>query len=320
MKFCSNCGHAVVLRVPEGDNRLAQRCDGCGSIHYVNPRNVVGTIPVWEDKILICKRAIEPRYGFWTLPAGFMEIGETTAQAASRETLEEAGARVEVGELFSILNVPHVHQVHLFYLATLQDLDIAPGEESLEVKLVDEADVPWDDLAFPTVIHTLRCFFADRAAGRINDGSFRLHSLDIDKPMRPLTSRATHAAGGRGVAGHAARHPLSAGNALPAPHDHLAGPTGPVSACRAGARPRQRRARPARGQPRALAAAAPAGLPAGHLPLVFRRPAGALVEHRPTHGAGPAGPRRSRPRYARRCAVRCATLTGKSASTTISSP
>jgi ADP-ribose pyrophosphatase YjhB (NUDIX family) len=120
-----------------------------------------------------------------------MEIGETTAQAASRETLEEAGARVEVGELFSMLNVPHVHQVHLFYLAKLNDLDIAPGEESLEVKLVDEADVPWDDLAFPTVIHTLRCFFADRAAGRIAAGDFRLHTLDIDKPMRPLTSRAT---------------------------------------------------------------------------------------------------------------------------------
>ncbi|MCZ3133149.1 NUDIX domain-containing protein, partial [Acinetobacter baumannii] len=117
-----------------------------------NPRNVVGTVPVWEDKILLCKRAIEPRYGFWTLPAGFMEIGETTAQAAARETLEEAGARVQIGELFSMLNVPHVHQVHLFYLARLEDLDIAPGEESLEVKLVDEADVPWDELAFPTVI------------------------------------------------------------------------------------------------------------------------------------------------------------------------
>lgn len=152
----------------------------------MNPRNVVGTVPVWNDQILLCKRAIEPRYGFWTLPAGFMEIGETTAQAASRETLEEAGAHVEIGELFSVLNVPHVHQVHLFYLARLANLDFAPGEESLEVALFNEADIPWDDLAFPTVIHTLRCFFADRAAGRLADSSFRLHTLDIYKPMRPV--------------------------------------------------------------------------------------------------------------------------------------
>ncbi len=188
MKFCSNCGHAVVLRTPEGDTRPRHVCDNCHTIHYVNPRNVVGTIPVWQDKILLCKRAIEPRYGYWTLPAGFMEIGETTAEAASRETLEEAGARVTIGELYSMLNVPHVHQVHLFYLATLDDLDIAPGEESLEVELFDEADIPWDELAFPTVIHTLKFFFADRAAGNLARTSFRLHTLDIDKPMRPLTS------------------------------------------------------------------------------------------------------------------------------------
>lgn len=191
MKFCSNCGHAVVLRIPEGDNRPRHLCDQCGTIHYVNPRNVVGTVPVWEDKVLICKRAIEPRYGFWTLPAGFMEIGETTAQGAARETLEEAGARVQIGELYSMLNVPHVHQVHLFYLATLQDPEYSAGEESLEVKLVSEEEMPWDELAFPTVIHTLRCFFADRAAGRIADGTFRVQTLDIDKPMRPLPARAT---------------------------------------------------------------------------------------------------------------------------------
>jgi ADP-ribose pyrophosphatase YjhB (NUDIX family) len=190
MKFCSNCGHAVVLRVPEGDTRPRHVCDSCGTIHYVNPRNVVGTIPVWEDKVLLCKRAIEPRYGFWTLPAGFMEIGETTAQGAARETLEEAGARVRMGELFSMMNVPHVHQVHLFYLADLADLDIEAGEESLEVKLVTEAEVPWDDLAFPTVIETLRQFFQERAAGRIADGSFRVFSEDIVKPMRAIDATA----------------------------------------------------------------------------------------------------------------------------------
>ena len=184
MKFCSNCGQSVVSRIPAGDNRLRDVCDHCNTIHYVNPRNVVGTVPVWNDQILLCKRAIEPRYGFWTLPAGFMEIGETTAQAANRETQEEAGANVEIGELYSVLNVPHVHQVHMFYLAKLNDLDFAPGEESLEVALFNEAHIPWDDLAFPTVIHTLRCFFADRAAGKLADGSFRLHTLDIYKPMR----------------------------------------------------------------------------------------------------------------------------------------
>lgn len=186
MKFCSNCGHAIVLRVPDGDSRPRHVCDNCDTVHYINPLNVVGTIPVWEDRILLCRRAIPPRYGFWTLPAGFMEIGETTTQAASRETLEEASARVHVGELFSLLNVPHINHVFLFYLATLNDRNIAPGKESLDVKLFEEADVPWNELAFPVVAHTLRCFFADRAAGRIIEGSFRVHTLDIDQPMQIL--------------------------------------------------------------------------------------------------------------------------------------
>lgn len=184
MKFCSNCGHAVVLRVPAGDSHPRHVCDNCGTVHYINPRNVVGTIPVWGDKILLCKRAIEPRHGYWTLPAGFMEMGETTTQAASRETLEEAGAHVQVGELFSLFNVPHIHLVYLFYLAKLDAPDIAPGIESLDVKLIDEADVPWDELAFPVVVHTLRDFFADRAAGRVDDRSFRVHTFDIHEQIQ----------------------------------------------------------------------------------------------------------------------------------------
>ena len=179
MKFCSTCGQAVSLRVPPGDNRERFVCAHCGAVHYQNPRNVVGTIPVWEDKILLCRRAIEPRYGFWTLPAGFMEMGETTAEAAARETLEEAGARVEVQNLFALLNVPRVDQVHLFYLARLLDTDIFAGEESLEVRLFDERDIPWDDIAFPTVGQTLRFFFADR-----NSGSYGLHTGDMLRPMR----------------------------------------------------------------------------------------------------------------------------------------
>ncbi|MCA3845423.1 MAG: NUDIX hydrolase [Burkholderia sp.] len=179
MKFCSVCGHEVIARIPPGDNRERFVCDYCGTIHYQNPRNVVGTVPVWGDQILLCRRAIEPRYGFWTLPAGFMEMGETTAEAAARETLEEAGARVEVQNLFTLLNVPHVHQVQLFYLARLTDPAFEAGEESLEVKLFDEADIPWDEIAFPTVSQTLRFFFADRAAG-----DYGVHTGDIFRSLR----------------------------------------------------------------------------------------------------------------------------------------
>ncbi|GBH25497.1 NUDIX hydrolase [Burkholderia vietnamiensis] len=179
MKFCSVCGHEVIARIPQGDNRERFVCDHCGTIHYQNPRNVVGTVPVWGDQVLLCRRAIEPRYGFWTLPAGFMEMGETTAEAAARETLEEAGARVEIQNLFTLPNVPPVHQVHLFYLARLIDPDYEAGEESLEVKLFDEADIPWDEIAFPTVSQTLRFFFADRAAG-----DYGVHTGDIFRSLR----------------------------------------------------------------------------------------------------------------------------------------
>ena len=121
MRYCSMCGSSVTLRVPGGDNRLRACCDQCGTIHYVNPRPVVGTIPVWGDEILLCRRAIEPRHGKWTLPAGFMEVGETTAGGAMRETLEEAGARIELGPIFSVIDVPHVEQVHIFFQARLLD-------------------------------------------------------------------------------------------------------------------------------------------------------------------------------------------------------
>lgn len=187
MKFCSECAHPVDLRVPEGDNRPRYVCAQCDVIHYQNPKLVVGSIPVWESggelKILLCKRAIEPRYGYWTLPAGFMENEETTAQAAVRETEEEAGANVELGELFTLLNVAQVHQVHLFYLARLLDLDFAAGVESLDVQLFSEQEIPWDDLAFPTVRTTLELFFADRVKMR-EGGSYGFHSRDLMRSMR----------------------------------------------------------------------------------------------------------------------------------------
>ena len=178
--FCSVCGHAIVRRVPAGDNRERDCCDHCGAIHYVNPRPVVGTIPVWQERVLLCKRAIEPRYGYWTLPAGFMEVGETTAEGAIRETLEEAGARIELGPLFSMIDVPHVEQVHIFFRARLLGPEFDVGHETLEARLFTEAEVPWHDLAFRTVSTTLHLYFEDRARG-----SFGTHTPRLPPLARP---------------------------------------------------------------------------------------------------------------------------------------
>jgi ADP-ribose pyrophosphatase YjhB (NUDIX family) len=174
MKFCSNCAAPVLKRVPPGDNVPRWVCDACGEIHYQNPKLVVGALAEYQGKVLLCRRAIEPRYGYWTLPAGFMENGETAEQAALRETLEEAGARIELLAPCALISVPYVNQVHLFYRARLLDLEFRPGEESLEVAMVDEAAVPWKDLAFRTVGLALKHWFADRKAG-----AFGFHAEDI---------------------------------------------------------------------------------------------------------------------------------------------
>lgn len=164
----------MVRRTPPGDTLERWVCDQCGEIHYQNPKLVVGCVPQFEGRILLCRRAIEPRYGYWTLPAGFMENDETTGQAALRETMEEAGAHVELGAPFSLISVPHVNQVHLFYLARLVDLEFKPGEESLEVAMFEETAVPWKDVAFRTVASTLKHWFADRRLG-----AFGFHAEDI---------------------------------------------------------------------------------------------------------------------------------------------
>ena len=165
-RFCQQCGAAKVeLRVPHGDDRERHVCADCGHIHYLNPKLVVGTIPVWQDQVLLCKRAIEPRYGMWTLPAGFMEEGETLEEGAARETREEAKARVTVGQMYCTLSLPEISQVYVLFRATLDDLNFAPGIESLEVKLFDEVDIPWDQLAFRTIETTLKHFFSDRKTG-----------------------------------------------------------------------------------------------------------------------------------------------------------
>jgi ADP-ribose pyrophosphatase YjhB (NUDIX family) len=144
---------------------------------------VVGCIPEWGDRILLCRRAIEPRHGFWTLPAGFMERGETTQDGAARETFEEAQARVEVLSLYSLFNLPHIDQIYMLFRSRLLDLDFHPGEESLEVRLFEEAEIPWSEIAFPVVRETLKLYFADRKTG-----AFPLRSGDItrspDDPRR----------------------------------------------------------------------------------------------------------------------------------------
>jgi ADP-ribose pyrophosphatase YjhB (NUDIX family) len=174
MKFCANCGAPVAKRVPPGDTLPRWVCDQCGEIHYKNPLMVVGSIPEYQGKILLCRRAIEPRYGYWTLPAGFLENDETVGQGAARETLEEAGAKVELGAAFSLISVPRVNQVHVFYCARVLELDFKPGAETLEVALWEEERIPWQEIAFRTVGLTLQRWLADRARG-----NFGFHAEDL---------------------------------------------------------------------------------------------------------------------------------------------
>ncbi|MGA0805684.1 MAG: NUDIX hydrolase [Pseudohongiellaceae bacterium] len=174
MNYCTECGKRLRLRIPDHDDRERHVCEDCGHIHYVNPRIIVCAIPAWGDRVLLCKRAIEPRYGTWTLPGGFMELGESTQEAAARETREEAGASIEVLELYSMFNVIHIDQVHLFFRASLHTPQYTAGVESLEVDLFREAEVPWDNIAFPAVAATLRQYFRD-----LREGAFRLRLADV---------------------------------------------------------------------------------------------------------------------------------------------
>lgn len=173
MNFCSHCGQPVRFAIPEGDDRPRYTCDACGTIHYQNPRIIAGTLPVSGSRILLCRRAIAPRKGYWTLPAGFMENAETTLEAAARETREEACAEVALHGLYTLINLPHIDQVYMIFLADL-DGGFAAGPESLEVALFEEGEIPWDELAFPTIERTLRHFYDDRREGR-----YPLHVSDI---------------------------------------------------------------------------------------------------------------------------------------------
>lgn len=181
INFCCTCGAPVALRVPPGDSLPRHICDRCNAVHYSNPKLVVGALPEWQSSILLCRRAIEPRHGKWTLPAGFMENNESVAAAAMRETVEESGAHIELGEMYTLISVPHISQVHVIYRARLLDLDFAPGEETIELRLFEEEEIPWDEIAFRTISMTLKHYFADRRAGR-----FGFHT-DVIAPQAQAT-------------------------------------------------------------------------------------------------------------------------------------
>ena len=178
LKHCRECGSALVYRLPDdGDTRERAVCTACQTVHYENPLNVVGTVPWWGasgEQVLLCKRNIEPCRGKWTLPAGFMELGETTAQGAARETDEEAGASIEMQELFTVMNVVRVGQVHLFYRARLLSTHFNPGHETMEARLFTEDTIPWEEIAFRTVRETLERYFDDRRRGH-----WSVHTVDI---------------------------------------------------------------------------------------------------------------------------------------------
>jgi len=182
MNFCSHCGQPVTLRVPEGDHRPRYVCAACGTIHYQNPRIVSGCVPEHEGRILLCRRAIEPRRGYWTIPAGFMENGETTQDAARRESMEEALADVEIGSLLAVVHVLHANQVHVMFRARLPRPEFGAGAESLESMLCTEEQIPWPDVAFRSVDFALRRYFEDR-----REGVERHHFTALD--LRPAAAR-----------------------------------------------------------------------------------------------------------------------------------
>lgn len=162
MNFCGNCGQKTITKIPLGDQQLRQVCSACGNIHYVNPKVICGALVVWENKVLLCRRAIEPRYGLWTLPAGYMEMFETMEQASARETREEAEAEIEIEQLYCLYNIPRIGQIYVLFKAQLLNGQFGAGEETIESRLFSEDEIPWSELAFPSVERTLQHYFADR--------------------------------------------------------------------------------------------------------------------------------------------------------------
>jgi ADP-ribose pyrophosphatase YjhB (NUDIX family) len=183
MKFCSHCGASLRQGIPEDDDRPRHICDSCGIIHYQHPKIIAGCLPIWGEQILLCRRAIPPRKGFWTLPAGFMEMGETLEHAASREAHEEANVSVEMQSLFSVISLPHISQVYVFFLANMTEPSFSPGRESLETQLFTEAEIPWREISFETVYRALKHYFSDRLTGQ-----YSLHMEEIGPDSRRMVA------------------------------------------------------------------------------------------------------------------------------------
>ena len=179
MKFCSTCGNPVTRKFPEGDTRLRYVCESCEEIHYQNPKVISGILPTYGDQVLLCKRSIEPRVGYWTLPAGFLENGESTLDGALRECVEEANATMVNPHLYAIFDIPEINQVYIFYRAELAEPSFGPSLESSEVALFDEADIPWSKLAFPMVEEALDFYLEDRKTGE-----FLVKRKDIRRPWK----------------------------------------------------------------------------------------------------------------------------------------
>ena len=180
MNFCVICGHKTTEKIPLGDHQLRRVCTDCGNIHYINPKVICGALVLWENKVLLCRRAIEPRYGLWTLPAGYMELFETMEQGAARETREEAEAEVEIEHLYCMYNIPRIGQIYVLFKANLINGAFGAGEESIECRLFEEHEIPWSELAFPSVEHTLKHYFADK-----KNNTFDMH-------LETLGSRLDH--------------------------------------------------------------------------------------------------------------------------------
>lgn len=193
MKYCHHCAAPLVQRIPQGDDKLRYCCDDCDTIFYQNPKNVVGTIPVYGDQVLLCRRAIEPRRGLWTLPAGFMENGESSLDGAIRETAEEAGARIELhpDSLYTLFNLPAINQVYMFFRAELLDLEFEAGAESLEVALFHQHEIPWQDIAFQVVKSTLEHYFEDAPRQHFPVRMFDVHHDDKRKITTELRSNSS---------------------------------------------------------------------------------------------------------------------------------
>jgi ADP-ribose pyrophosphatase YjhB (NUDIX family) len=187
VNYCSQCGNAVNLEIPPQDNKPRHVCSHCGAIHYQNPKPVVGCLPELDGRLLLCRRAIEPRYGLWTLPAGFMETGETVQAGAARETLEESGATVEVNHLYAMFSLPHVSQIYLLFRSRVIAQDTLPGNESLEIGFFNEKDLPWSNLAFPVIRETLWLYWRDYA-----HGAFNLHTGNIIRTSGQLRRYRVH--------------------------------------------------------------------------------------------------------------------------------